>query len=82
MKVYRLSSAVAVALLGASSSLTANAVESSVIPNAQPGECYAKALIPAKFETHKEKVLVKEASERLEVIPAQFGTTTQKILIK
>lgn len=82
MKVYRLSSAVAVALLSASGSLTANAVESSVIPNAKPGECYAKALIPAKFETHKEKVLVKEASERLEVVPAQFGTTTQKILVK
>ena len=82
MKVYRLSSVVAVSLIAASVSLTADSVESSVIPNAKPGECYAKALIPAKFETHTEKVLVKEASEKLEVIPAQFGTTKQKILVK
>ena len=82
MKVYKLSSVVAVSLLAASTSLTADAVESSIIPNAQPGECYAKALIPAKFETHTEKILVKEASERLEVVPAQFGTTKQKVLTK
>ncbi len=82
MKVYKLSTVVAVSLIAASSSLTAEAVESSIIPNAQPGECYAKALIPAKFETHTEKVLVKEASEKLEVIPAQFGTSKQKILVK
>jgi len=82
MKVYKLSTVVALSLVAASSSLTAEAVESSIIPNAQPGECYAKALIPAKFETHTEKVLVKEASERLEVIPAQFGTNSQKILVK
>lgn len=82
MKVYRLSSVLAVSLLAASSTLTADAVESSIIPNAKPGECYAKALIPAKFETHTEKVLVREASERLEVVPAQFGTSTQKVLVK
>ncbi len=82
MKVYKLSSVVALSLVAASGSLTANAVESGIIPNAQPGECYAKALIPAKFETHTEKVLVKEASERLEVVPAQFGTSKQKVLIK
>ena len=82
MKVYKLSSVVALSLVAASGSLTADAVESSIIPNAQPGECYAKALIPAKFETHTEKVLVKEASERLEVVPAQFGTSKQKVLIK
>jgi len=84
MKVYKLSSVLAVSLIAASTStsLTAEAVESSIIPNAQPGECYAKALIPAKFETHKEKVLVKEASERLEIVPAQFGSNTQKVLVQ
>ncbi len=82
MKVYKLSSVLAVSLIAASTSLTAEAVESSIIPNAQPGECYAKALIPAKFETHTEKVLVKEASERLEIVPAQFGSNTQKVLVQ
>ncbi len=82
MKVYKLSTVVAVSLVAASSSLTADAVESSVIPNAQPGECYAKALIPAKFTTSTEKVLVKEVSERLEIVPAQFGSTSQKVMTK
>ena len=82
MKVYKISSVVAVSLIAASSSLTAESVESSIIPNAKPGECYAKALIPAKFETHTEKVLVREASEKLQIVPAQFGTQDQKVLIK
>ena len=82
MKVYKISTIVAASLVAASSSLTADAVESVVLPNAQPGECYAKVLTPAKFETRTEKVLSKEASETLTVIPAQYGTTDQKILVK
>jgi hypothetical protein len=82
MKVYKISTIVAASLVAASTSLTADAVESVVLPNAQPGECYAKVLTPAKFETRSEKVLSKEASESLTVIPAQYGTTDQKILVK
>ncbi len=82
MKVYKISTIVAASLVAASSSLTAQPVQAVVLPNAQPGECYAKVLTPAKFETRTEKVLSKEASETLTVIPAQYGTTEQKILIK
>jgi len=82
MKVYKISTIVAASLVAASSSLTADAVESVVLPNAQPGECYAKVLTPAKFQTTSEKVLSKEASESLTVIPAKYGSTEQKILIK
>jgi hypothetical protein len=82
MKVYKISTVVAASLVAASSSLTADAVESVVLPNAQPGECYAKVLTPAKFETRTEKVLSKEASETLAVIPAQYGTNDQKILVQ
>ncbi len=82
MKVYKISTIVAASLIAATSNLTANAVEAMVLPNAQPGECYARVLTPAKFQTTSEKVLSKEASETLTVIPAQYGTTDQKILIK
>ena len=82
MKVYKISTIVAASLVAASSSLTAQPVQAVVLPNAQPGECYAKVLTPAKFETRTEKVLSKEASETLTVIPAQYGTTEQKILVK
>ncbi len=51
-------------------------------PNAQPGHCYARVLTPAKYKTVTEKVLVKEASERLVTVPAKYGYKTQKVLVK
>ncbi len=83
MKNYKLSTALAVSLAVATSSLAADAANiDTILPNAQPGECYAKVIIPAKFETVTEKVLSKEASERLQIIPAKYGTTTEKVLVK
>ena len=78
MKNYKLSTALAVSLAVASTSLVADATDiSGILPNAQPGECYAKVIIPAKFETTTEKILAKEASERLQIIPAKYGTASE-----
>src|SRR5262245_56294668 len=41
-------------------------------PNAKPGECYAKVYVPATYKTVTERVLVREASERLETVPAEY----------
>ena len=51
-------------------------------PNAEPGKCYARVLTPAKYEVKTEKVLAKDASERLQVIPAKYSWTTKKVLVK
>ena len=51
-------------------------------PNAEPGKCYAKCVIPAEYETYTEQVLSKEASTRLEVVPAAFETTTEQVLVQ
>ncbi len=51
-------------------------------PNARPGECYARMLIPAEYRTVTEKVLKKEASERVEIIPASYKTVTKRVLVK
>jgi hypothetical protein len=51
-------------------------------PNAQPGKCYKKVLIPAKFEQQSEKVLASEASEKVHVIPAKYRTSKKKVLVK
>jgi hypothetical protein len=51
-------------------------------PNAKPGECFARVLIPAKYELQKEQVLAKEASENVTVIPAKYSTVTKKVLVK
>jgi hypothetical protein len=57
--------------------------ESSLYPpNAKPGECYARVLVPEKYEAVTEKVLVKEPGERVEVVPAKYRWVDKKVLVK
>jgi len=42
-------------------------------PDAKPGECYARVVVPAQYEEVEEKVLVKEPSEEITIIPASFA---------
>ena len=51
-------------------------------PNARPGECYARMLIPGESRTITEKVLKKEASERVEIVPATYKTVTKRVLVR
>lgn len=51
-------------------------------PNPKAGECYARVLIPAKYQTTSETVLKREASNRIEIVPAKFGPGTERILVK
>jgi hypothetical protein len=55
---------------------------SDLPPHAEPGECYAKAIIPAEYRTVTERHLVREASDRIEIAPAQFKWVEQQITIK
>lgn len=52
------------------------------LPDAKPGECYAKVITPAKFATRTEEVVVQEASERVTTVPAKFETTEQTVVVK
>jgi len=52
------------------------------LPDAKPGECYAKVITPAKFSTRSEELVVQEASERIETIPAKYETVDQTIVTK
>ncbi len=51
-------------------------------PNARPGECYARMLIPGETRTITEKVIKKEASEKVEIVPATYKTVTKRVLVK
>lgn len=51
-------------------------------PNPRPGECYARVIIPAKYNTTTKRVLKREASERIEIIPAKYAPSTERILVK
>ena len=52
------------------------------LPDAKPGECYAKVIVPAKYEVKTEQVLVKPESEKVEVKPATFDISEKPILKK
>jgi hypothetical protein len=51
-------------------------------PNAKPGECYARVYVPPTYKTTEEKVLKKEASEKVEIIPAKYEWAEERVLVK
>jgi hypothetical protein len=46
------------------------------------GECYARVEIPARYETTQEKVLTREAHQRLLVQPPQLETHSEQVMVK
>jgi len=52
------------------------------LPDAKPGECYAKVITPAKFTTRSEEVVVQDASERIKTIPAKFEESEQTVVVR
>lgn len=52
------------------------------LPDAMPGECFAKVVTPAQFSTRSEEIVVQEASERIESIDAVYETVDQTVAIK
>ena len=38
-------------------------------PNAKPGECYARVLVPEQYQTTTQRVLKREGSEDVEIVP-------------
>jgi len=70
-----------------SSSSSSSTSSSSQLPadlplNARPGECFAQVYEPPRFETVTEQILLKPASERVDVIPARYETVTETVLVK
>ncbi len=51
-------------------------------PNPKAGQCYARVLIPATYQTVSEKVLARDAAERIEVIPARYETVEETVLVR
>ena len=52
-------------------------------PNARPGECYAKVLIPAVTETLTDRIQVSEEQRVLtRIVPAQYRVQQDRILVR
>ncbi|HHH53480.1 MAG TPA: hypothetical protein ENK91_07460, partial [Bacteroidetes bacterium] len=60
--------------------VTAIAQPGSDLKNPEPGKCYAKCLIPAKYETVSVPVTIKEASMRVNFTPASFTNESEQIM--
>lgn len=50
--------------------------------NAGPGECFAQVYVPPVTETVSERVCVKAASERLEIVPARYEWVEERVVVK
>jgi len=84
-----LACAFALGMTGAALSQTQEEIDASyqaatelLPPEARPGECYARVFIPAETKRVENKVLVKEASETLEVIPARYEEGEETVEIQ
>lgn len=53
-----------------------------ILPDAKPGECYAKVITPAQFTSRTEEVVIQEASERIETIEPTYEQVDQSIVVK
>lgn len=61
---------------------TAQQIDNTLIlPDAQPGECYAKVITPPQFEITSEEVVIQEAAERIETIEAEYNEVETTLVI-
>lgn len=77
MNKLLMSSVAAIAFAGA-----AFAQSADVPPDAEPGECFARVLIPETTEIVTEQVVDRPEATEIKVIPATFETVTEQVLVK
>lgn len=56
--------------------------EADMPPNADPGECFARVLIPEITEVVTEQVVDRPESTEIQVIPATYETVTEQVLVR
>lgn len=61
---------------------TAESGDELLPPNAKSGECYARVWVKPTYKEYTETLLVKEASERLEIIPARYETVKETLQVQ
>ncbi len=78
------SAAILSLLIPASSFVSANdrVDATDTLPNAKPGECYSKVIVPAVFEEVTEEVMVKPETSSVEIIPATYDIQEKEVLVK
>lgn len=85
MNSMLLASAASLVILAGASAQQARPVAAAgadLPPNAKPGECYARIMVPAQYRTVNETVVVTPASQKIETIAARYEWTEERVLVK
>jgi hypothetical protein len=53
----------------------------NTLPNAKPGECYAKVMVPAAYRNETTTVVVREAAEKVDIVPAKYDIVEERVLV-
>jgi hypothetical protein len=57
--------------------------EARMLPaSAKAGECYTRVFVPSRYQTIAERILARQASERVETIPAKYEVVEEKVLVR
>ena len=56
--------------------------KTNTLPDAKPGQCYAKVMVPAQYETRQDKVLVREAAEKIDTVPAKYEWAEKAVTVQ
>lgn len=76
-KTLMLSAAAVVGLAG-----VAHAQSAGYPPEAQPGQCFARVLIPETTEVMTEEVVDQPERTEIKIIPATYETVTETVVVK
>ena len=71
-------------LMAASAAVLAAPTIAQELPpgNPLPGECFARVIVPAQYQTSTEQVVLRQAGEEIKKIPAQLETVTERVLVQ
>lgn len=50
-------------------------------PNAKPGHCYARVVIPETYKTEMQRVLVSQEDSKITTTPARYETVQEQVLV-
>ena len=78
LRIYQKSCLALAITLGSMHSIAEPVDATNTLPNAKPGECYAKVVIPAQYKTENVDVTVREASVRFETVAAEYQVVEER----
>ena len=82
MTFKKFSTSILTVVLGLAPVAMLNAQSGDLPPDARPGQCFAKCLIPDEYETVTDQILLKEETSKLSVQPATYTTVEETVMVK